>query len=59
MNAESIAFLIDDSNRFESNLGGFLARLHGNIDTSTYETLEEQVKEIIDIIMPVLKTLAQ
>ena len=35
-----------DSNRFESNLGGFLTRLHGNIETSTYETFEEQVKEI-------------
>ena len=46
MNAESIALLIDDSNRFESNLSGFLAKLHGNIDASTYEALEEQVKDI-------------
>ena len=46
MNAESIACLIDDSNRFESNLGGFLAKLHGNIEHSTYEALEKQVKEI-------------
>jgi len=46
VNAESIALLIDDSNRFESNLSGFLAKLHGNIDASTYEALEEQVKDI-------------
>ena len=46
MNAESIAYLIDDSNRFESNLRGFLVELHGNIEQSRYEALEEQVKEI-------------
>lgn len=46
MNAESIAFLIDDANRFEANLSGFLAKLERNIDKSIYEVLEEQVKEI-------------
>jgi len=46
MNAESIVLLVEDTNRFEANLGGFLTRLQGNIDKSTYEALEEQVKEI-------------
>ena len=46
MNAESVASLMDDTNRFEANLGGFLAKLQGNIDKATYETLEEQIKEI-------------
>jgi len=46
MNAETIVLLIEDIHRFESNLGGFLTRLHGNIDRSTYEALEEQVKEV-------------
>lgn len=46
MNAETIVLIIEDTNRFESHLGGFLTRLHGNINRSTYEALEEQVKEI-------------
>ena len=46
MNAESLAVLIDVINQFESNLGGFLAKLQGNIDKSTYEAVEEQIEEI-------------
>ena len=46
MNAESIALLIDDTNRFELNLAGFLVNFQGNIDQTRYETFEEQVTEI-------------
>jgi len=46
MNAESIALLIDDTNQYETSLAQFLVKLHGNIDKTTYETINEQVAEI-------------
>jgi len=46
MNAESMALLIDDTNRYESSLARFLIKLYGNIDKTVYETINEQVVEI-------------
>ena len=50
MNAESLALLIDEATQFERKLGGFPAGIYGNIDKSTYETIEEQVKEIRKVL---------
>lgn len=57
MKAESLALVMDEAGRLESKLLALVDKLHGYIERSTYEEIEEQVRNIAEAIRSLKKLL--
>jgi len=50
MNAEALVLFLDEANRLESRLVSLLGEINGSVESSTYEEIEEQVRQVREAV---------